>query len=267
MLGRATGNLEFIILTTSLVLGEATTFPFIVYSTPLHEAHIQMGIPKFPKLGVQRLWGPVTLCVDLWLKWGLKQSSNLRQELFHSIWHATWTQGNWVDSRLLVIGNQITNLTCDLSFGHKLCFRSPNGLRDPILDIFVLITFQWYKKLFNPMGFDPYNFPLKIWESQSPKMGVHLGVWGFIPSHSFALPRAWYVSLGLPSWPKTLQALALVASLKLRLQQKTFQCIQGHELNNIHIAWVTKQTLYLSIVPSAFVLILNAHLELIVFLF
>jgi hypothetical protein len=31
-------------------LGEATTFPFIVYYVPLHEAHIQMaffpGIPK-----------------------------------------------------------------------------------------------------------------------------------------------------------------------------------------------------------------------------
>jgi hypothetical protein len=35
----------------SLDLGEATTFPFIVYFVPLHEAHIQMafcpGIPKW----------------------------------------------------------------------------------------------------------------------------------------------------------------------------------------------------------------------------
>jgi hypothetical protein len=37
------------------------------------------------------------------------------------------------------------------------------------------------------MSFDPCNFPLKIQESigtPTPKMGVHLGVWGFIPLHS-----------------------------------------------------------------------------------
>jgi len=34
---------------------------------------------------------------------------------------------------------------------------------------------------------------------------------------------------------------------------KTFQCIQDHELNNIHMAQVIKQTLYLSIVPLTFV--------------
>jgi len=45
-------------------LGEATTFPLIVDSMPLHEAHIQMafcfgtpkmGVPKFPKLGLPQL--------------------------------------------------------------------------------------------------------------------------------------------------------------------------------------------------------------------
>jgi hypothetical protein len=37
------------------------------------------------------------------------------------------------------------------------------------------------------MGFDPYNCSLKIWESirtPTPKVGVHLEVWRFIPSHS-----------------------------------------------------------------------------------
>jgi hypothetical protein len=36
------------------------------------------------------------------------------------------------------------------------------------------------------MGFNPYNYSLKIWESimtPTPKVGAHLGVWGFIPSH------------------------------------------------------------------------------------
>jgi hypothetical protein len=38
-------------------LGEATTFPHIVYSTPLHEAHIQMvfcpGTPKWESQNCQ----------------------------------------------------------------------------------------------------------------------------------------------------------------------------------------------------------------------
>jgi hypothetical protein len=42
-------------------LGEATTFPLIVFSTSLHEGHIQMafwfwdsqvGVPKFPQMGL-----------------------------------------------------------------------------------------------------------------------------------------------------------------------------------------------------------------------
>ncbi len=47
------------------------------------------------------------------------------------------------------------------------------------------------------MGFDPCNRFLKIRESTetpTPNMGVHLGVWGFFPSHFFALPGAWNVT-------------------------------------------------------------------------
>jgi len=66
-----------------------------------------------------------------------------------------------------------------------------NGDYDkPILDIFVSKSFQWYKKLFNPMSFDLSNYSLKIWESIGipiPKMGAHLVMCGLIPSHSFAL--------------------------------------------------------------------------------
>jgi hypothetical protein len=71
------------------------------------------------------------------------------------------------------------------------------------------------------MGFDPCNRPLKIQESIGTpilKMGVHLGVWGFIPSHSLTLPGAWGVTPRSPSWLATLQAFALVASLRLGLQ-------------------------------------------------
>jgi hypothetical protein len=104
--------------------------------------------------------------------------------------HATCTKGNWFDSQLLVVGSQIINLTLSLSFGHNLCFRCPNGWCKPILDIYLSIIFQWYKKILNPLGFDPWNYSLNIQESTktlTPKVGVPLGVWGPIPSLSCTL--------------------------------------------------------------------------------
>ncbi len=71
------------------------------------------------------------------------------------------------------------------------------------------------------MGFDPCNCFLKIWKSiriPTPKVGVPLGVWGFILSHSPTLLGAWNVILGLPSWPETLQAFAMFASPTLGLR-------------------------------------------------
>jgi len=84
-----------------------------------------------------------------------------------------------------MVGNQIVNMTFGPYFGHNLCLKCPTGSCEPILDINIPRTFQWYKELFNPMSFDPYNRPLKIWKSiKTPilKMGTHLGVWGFILS-------------------------------------------------------------------------------------
>jgi len=45
--------------------------------------------------------------------------------------------GHWkeVDSQLLVVGNQIGNLTPGPSFGHNLHFKCPNEQCDPTLDI------------------------------------------------------------------------------------------------------------------------------------
>jgi len=76
----------------------------------------------------------------------------------------TCTQGNRVDSQLLMVESQTVNLILDLFLGHNLCFKCPNGSCDPILDIYISIAFQWYKELFNPMGFHSCNCSLKIWE-------------------------------------------------------------------------------------------------------
>ncbi len=137
--------------------------------------------------------------------------------------HATCMQGNRGDFWLLMVGSQIANLTSSPFYGHNLWFKCPNGSCEPILNIYGPRTIQWYKELISLMGFEPCNCSLKIWESIATptlKMGAHLGVWGFVPSRSPALPGAWNVTLGLPSWPAPLQALVLVASSRLGLWQK-----------------------------------------------
>ncbi len=109
-----------------------------------------------------------------------------------------------------MVGNQIANLIFNLSFDHNLCLKCPNGLCEPVLNIYIPRTFQWYNERFNPMAFDPCNCFLKNWEfieTPTPKMGTPI------------LPGAWDVIPKLPSWPALLQALALVVSRRLRLQQ------------------------------------------------
>jgi hypothetical protein len=108
---------------------------------------------------------------------GLKQSYSPHSKFSNGMSHAACTQGNRVDSQLLVVGSQTANLTPSLSFGHNLCFKCPNGWYKPILEIYTsrrwvltpVITFWRFKS--------PFGTP-------TPNMGIHLGVWGFIPSHS-----------------------------------------------------------------------------------
>jgi hypothetical protein len=182
-----------------------------------------VGVPKLPKLGLPGLWGPITLCVVIGLRWGLKQSCSPCWDLSNDVSHTNYKQRNWVNPQLLVIVDQIANLTPIPSFGHNLCFRCPNGRCKPILNIYVPRAFQWYKELFKPLNFYPYNFPLKIWESTrtpSPKVGVALGVWGFIPSHfSHSWEHVmWF--LGFPLGPQPCKPFALITSPRLGLQQK-----------------------------------------------
>jgi hypothetical protein len=122
----------------------------------------QVGVPKSPRLGLPWFWGAITFRAELGLRWDLKQSCSPCQERFNDMLHAISTHGNWVESWLLVITSQTANLTFDLSFGHNLCFKCPNGRCEPILDIYVPRAFHWYKELLQPLNFDPYNRLLKI---------------------------------------------------------------------------------------------------------
>jgi len=130
-----------------------------------------MGVPKFLKLGFPQLWGPITLCEDLWLRWGLKKSCSPHQELSNFMWHMTYMQGNRGNSRLLiVIGSP--------SFGHNLCFKCPNGSCEPILDIYVLKAYQWYKEFLNSNRFWPLRSLSKnseVHQNSNSQSGSSLG--------------------------------------------------------------------------------------------
>ncbi len=162
-----------------------------------------MGVSKLPRLGLPWFWGAITLCANLWLRWGLKQSCSPHQELFNGMSHAIYTHRIWVDSRLFVVGSQIGNLTSNLSFGHNLCFRCPNGQCERILDICVPKYFQWYKEIFKPLSFVPCNCPLKIRESTgTPTPKVELPWW-----QTFIFPGVCCVIPGFPLGPQPYKPL------------------------------------------------------------
>ncbi len=168
--------------------------PYTIFCSSPRGSHLndflshdsQVGVLKFSQLGFLWLWGRITLRVNLWLQWSLKRSCSPCQELFNGMSHVAYTRGNWVDF--------------DLFFGHNLCFRCPNGRCKPILDIYVSITFQWYKELFEVMSFDPCNCAVKIRESIWVFNSYNESSLESVKVHSltfFALPGACDVTLGL----------------------------------------------------------------------
>ncbi len=125
---------------------------------------------KLSHFGLPRLCEFITLCSDLRLGWGLKQTCNSPWELSNGMLYSTCTPRGRVDSWLLVIGSQIANLTLGLSFCHNLCCKCPNGSCKAIFDIYTLIAFQWYEEYLKARCFDPCNRALKFWESEkTPK--------------------------------------------------------------------------------------------------
>jgi hypothetical protein len=101
------------------------------------KCHFVPRIPKFPKLGLVTLWRAITFCIDLWLRWGFKQSCNHHWKLSNDMWHATYKQLFQSDSWLLMGRSQIGTLTSDLSFEYNLCFKYSNGSCKLILNIYV----------------------------------------------------------------------------------------------------------------------------------
>jgi hypothetical protein len=114
-----------------------------------------------------------------------------------------------------MFGSQIDTSIIGLYLGHNLCYKYSSESCEFILDIYVSRDFQWYEELFYLSFLDPSNHPLNIrktLEIQISKMGAHLGMCGFIPSHFFALPkvecdsRVAFLSFTFPcplSWSRT----------------------------------------------------------------
>ncbi len=152
--------------------------------------------------------------------------------------HATCTQGNWGDYWLLVVKNQIGNLTPDLSFGHNLCFRCPNGPCEPILDIYIPRAFQWYNKNFNQ-----WFWPRQLLSEDS---GIH---WDFNSQNGSSLWSVRVYSLTLfyihesmkcdsraSSWPATLASPCLGCKPKATIATVKV-------LTNILITWNASKAL------------------------
>jgi hypothetical protein len=126
----------------------------------------QGGVPKLSRFGLSGLWELITPSSDLRLEWGLEQTCNSPQEFSKGVSQFTCTHQNWVDSRLLVVGSQIVNLTRGPSFDNNLCCRCSNGSCETILDICTSRTFQQYEEHFNARCFDPCNQALSFQESR-----------------------------------------------------------------------------------------------------
>jgi len=221
VLGRAMGNLD-----TQTWGSHHLPLYSILYGRPqgphpngFLSQDSQVGVPKLPKLGFPRLWGHITLQENLRCRWGLKQSCSPCQELSNGMLHAICTQGNWVDSQLLMVRSQIVNLTPSPSFGHNLCFRYPNERCEPILDMYVPRAFQWYKKHLKPLGL---THEIALWRFRNPS-GLHLpsgSCLGSVRVHSLTpsyTPGNMRCDSSASSWPATLQPLCLGREPKARV--------------------------------------------------
>jgi hypothetical protein len=141
--------------------GEATTFPLIVFSAwGLHpngsfSRDSQGGVSKLSQFRLPGLWASITSHHELGSGRGLNQSCSSPRDLSNTMLHSYYRRRKEVDSRLLVVGSQIANLTPGPSFAHNLGCRCPNGSYEAILDIYTSRPFQWYKEHLNARCFHP----------------------------------------------------------------------------------------------------------------
>jgi hypothetical protein len=91
-----TGKHELTRLSTAWTWGKPPPSPYSIICAWPRDQHLnvilsrdsQLGVLGFPKLKPPQLWGPITLCADLILRWSLKQSCSSRRELSNCMLHA-----------------------------------------------------------------------------------------------------------------------------------------------------------------------------------
>ncbi len=106
----------------------------------------QGGVPKLSRVRLAGLWELISLGSNLRLELGLNQSYSSPRELSNALLHSFYKRREEVDSRLLVVGSQIVNLTLGPSFAHNLSCICPNGSCEAILDMYTSRPFQGYKE-------------------------------------------------------------------------------------------------------------------------
>jgi len=102
----------------------------------------QVGVPKLSQVGVPGIRELITPDCRVRSRRGLNQSCSSPRELFNAMSHSRIKHREEVDSRLLVVGSQIVNLTLGPSFAHNLGCKYPNGSCEVILDIYTSRPFQ-----------------------------------------------------------------------------------------------------------------------------
>jgi hypothetical protein len=132
--------------------------------------HILLGLPKWsPEIvpaGLPELWTAITPDCRVGLWQGLNRSCSPCRDLSNAMLQTQIGYREKVDSRLLVVGSQIANLTPNPSFAHNLGYRCPNCQCEGIFDIYVSRTFQWHKEHPNARCFGPFYRALNIRESR-----------------------------------------------------------------------------------------------------
>ncbi len=154
---------------------------------------------KLSWFGLSGLCEFITLCSNLWLGWGLKQTCSSPWKLSNGVSHSTCTPQGWVNSWLLVVGSQTNSLTLDPSFCHNLCCKCSNGSCEAIFDIYTSINFQWHEECLKARCFDPCNWTLKFWESRrTPKSPFQelecfpkVGLWQLQPIMNYRIKTLW----------------------------------------------------------------------------
>ncbi len=200
--------------------GDVTTILPIVYSVPLRRTCTRMALfpgtpnlesrncPETVPVGVPGLWELITPDYQVWSQRGLNQSCSPRWDLSNDISHYEFGRWEEVDSRLLVVGNQIASLTPGPSFAHNLGYRCPNGQCEAIFDIYASRPFHWHQEHLNARCFGPCCWTLNIresWRTPNPQLwGVEVSSSHFAQSrvathiifHQRCLPKGfWHINL------------------------------------------------------------------------